>query len=365
MRKKTNVTRLEPRRLRGVEPPAPKTETTLEDILVNLQLPQDILPIPLEVKKAFARYPAELREQRFAEYAEAEFHSRTNNIENMLRERLPDLQNKYAEMEAEHRKLSKRAEDVDAVEVSQHHQPKGASMAGSMKRLFQDKELFSYMKPVHKLQLSLLGSTALAVSTIGAASIFQYLQENSDVYATQWWLCIPLMIIPFGGGVGLEQLIQKIKREEHRRRAELIVGVVAILSFIVWLIGLLDMADTGGGMLQENAFELPEGLRVVSQVVFEVTVIALITSSAFKIISGYWPDTFTPSAEKEARNKARDDFEAAKLAPMSALIDKTKLWIKPYEGARVKFVQRECAEFAAVCADYDAYKLDLAKNSSF
>ena len=125
MRRKSNVTRLELRNKRKLELPAPKTETTLEDILMNLQLPQDIPPIPIEVKKKFARYPIGEREQKFAEYAAAEFHSRTNNIENMLRERLPDLQKKYDEMEAEHRRLSKRAEDVDAVDVSQHHQSKG------------------------------------------------------------------------------------------------------------------------------------------------------------------------------------------------------------------------------------------------
>jgi len=223
--------------------------------------------------------------------------------------------------------------------------------------------IFGEMQPNHRLKISLLGSTGVAVCTIGAFSILNYLMENSEIYQEQWWMTIPLMIIPFGAGVALEQLIEKIAVEKHRRYAEHAIGAVAILTFFIWLGGLLDMASDGVEVMEEAEMLLPKGSRVISQILFEVTVIELITSEIFKIIKGYWPDEHTPGAEKQARSAARDEYENRVLLPLKNKIDKIKLSIKPYEAAREKYVKGQCAAFAVTCTAHDAYTINPEANA--
>ncbi len=218
---------------------------------------------------------------------------------------------------------------------------------------------FSQIDPYHRFELLLLLATAMAVTSIGAFSILQFLMEYSDDYASRWWLAIPLLVIPFGGGVALEQLLAKIENEKARNRTEKIVGVIAILSFWAWLAGLLDMANVGGYGEESSFFKLPNGTRVVSQILFEVTTIALIASRGFYIIKGHWPDGHLPGAEKAALMREIASYEENVLRPLQNQIDSIKTWIPPLEGERVKFVLRESAEFLAICAEYDAYKLQL------
>jgi len=136
MGKRSNIARFVPRSNKNRKTPnlpahPPKTEGIfLEEALSDSDLPPDIPDIPERKQKEFAHFPKEVREKKFAEYAAAEFHSRTNNFELMLKDALPELEQQYANALKHYEKLCKQAENAEAVVVTHQRNAQGGHHDG-------------------------------------------------------------------------------------------------------------------------------------------------------------------------------------------------------------------------------------------
>ncbi|MEM9422047.1 MAG: hypothetical protein AAF986_06045 [Pseudomonadota bacterium] len=275
---------------------------------------------------------------------------KTNNIIKALRDKLEDHQAKLDAAERHLEELADKVRGTSGLEVVVPQKPQSDHDYNGIKGWLYEN--FGRIGPRRQFKLFLLFGTAIGISTVGASSILNYLMEYSDIYASNPLLAVPLLMVPVGAGVGLELILEKIKDVNLKGKLEGAVSVTCIVSVILWLMGLLDMANVGGAF--DDSFTLlPKGLRAAAQIVFEITGITLVSSAIYEILREAAPDELRPSSAKRLHQDEHDAYERTEVTPLARRAEKAKLFLSSYEGHRDEFLEREKADFAVVCMQHD------------
>lgn len=117
-KKSAKITRLVPRNGAKKDLPPVKADSFLNDVLMRLKLPLEPKSISYKIKKTFAHLKPEIREAKFEQFAAADFNSQNNNIEQMLTDKLPEIEQQY-ELALQHfKQLKKQAEAVKTIDVT-------------------------------------------------------------------------------------------------------------------------------------------------------------------------------------------------------------------------------------------------------
>ena len=329
--------------------------------------PSDVPPIDAQTRLEFAKSrvgDVDDRSDRFRTYAEKYFRSKTGSIETITSKRAGRLGARLQKEEKAQLELIEESNQAKSVELAQSDagcagEPPEGPNGDALDRTEQPrsinwlKKTFALLKPHHQFKVGLLGTTAVVLSTVGASSILQFLTDNSDLYAQYPLLALPLMVIPPAAGLGGEIYIENLKSARKREIAEGVASFICLASFGGWVVGLIDMAASTSFEIVEPGLQLPEGFRAACQIVFECSAITLISGSIFKTFKEYLPDDYAPAAKHRALVEAKKERDADVIEPLARDIERAEYLQEMFEAERDAFVEKECASFAAICADYD------------